>query len=258
MYRPQISHPVDAAVFDRRVKMYSLAAAAAGVGVLALSQPAGAEVVITKKTIPIPLCGANVPCDVALDLNGDGVNDVKFSLLESSGSTVKRDFLYVAPLNGGGVEGTTGNQRGPYASCLLRGAKIGPGDHFLAGNSNIVESTVRVTPNTFTGGYQRYFFGKWGGSHPNRFLGVKFQIKGATHYGWVRITVDTKVKGTTSATITEYGYETVAKKSLDAGVAGPADSQAGEEWERRGPASLGVLARGAEGLGLWRREEMAQ
>ena len=40
---------------NRQVSLYSLAAAAAGVSMLALAQPAAAEVVITKRTIPIPL-----------------------------------------------------------------------------------------------------------------------------------------------------------------------------------------------------------
>ena len=54
---------------------------------------------------------------------------------------------------------------------------------------------------------------------------------GQTHYGWVRLTVTVKHKGTGhgptgsfSATITEYGYESVANKSCDAGLPGAATS----------------------------------
>ena len=257
MSHAPLAHPVDAVTIERRVKLYSLAAAAAGVSALALSQAADAEVVITQKTIPIPLCAFNVPCHVSLDLNGDGVNDLKLSLLYSSGSTVKNKFLHVSPYKGGGVIGTAGGQRGPYASALLRGAKIGGSDHFLSGRSNNVESSERIIPNTTGSSYHRYFFGKWGGNHSNRFLGVKFLIKGATHYGWVRITVNTKVKGTMSATITEYGYESVAKKSLEAGVPGANATNAPvrDKAATPGQPSLGMLALGTDGLALWRREE---
>src|ERR1700730_4972851 len=56
---------------DHRVKLYSIAAAAAGVSMLALAQPAEGEVLITKQTIPI--FGL-----VYLDINHDGVNDFEF------------------------------------------------------------------------------------------------------------------------------------------------------------------------------------
>lgn len=61
----------------------------------------------------------------------------------------------------------------------------------------------------------------------------------------------------TSATITEYGYETIANKSLDAGLASTnsAAGQAPTMTEPPRPASLGMLAFGFEGLSLWQREE---
>lgn len=53
----------------------------------------------------------------------------------------------------------------PYASCLIRGAKIGPSAQFGSA----------VTVERSSGGLYgaHYRFGKWGGSHPNRFMGVK-------------------------------------------------------------------------------------
>ena len=78
--------------------------------------------------------------------------------------------------------------------------------------------------------------GKWHGVPANRFIGVKFQIKGQTHYGWIRVTV----KSAHNATITEYGYETIAGKSLKAGL-------------KSNNPSLGDLAAGENGLSVWRK-----
>ncbi len=245
---------------DQRMKSYALAAAAAGVTTLALSQPSGAEVIITNKSIPIPQCNVLTPCSVSLDLNGDGVNDFKISLLSSLspyGYFEGTNFLRVTAHNGGGVVGTAGGNHGPYASALLRGAKIGASDHFLSGKITI-EDTFFLSHTYYT--TEKKFYGKWGGNHPNRFLGVRFKIDGKTHYGWIRITVKSAITHPftlMSATITEYGYETIANKTLDAGLASTnsAAVQAPTMTEPAGGASLGMLAVGAEGLALWRRDE---
>jgi hypothetical protein len=72
--------------FDRNLLVYSTAALVAGVGVLALAQPALGEVVVTKKTIPIPY---NTFPIVGIDFNHDGINDfsanLNFSRLSSVG-----------------------------------------------------------------------------------------------------------------------------------------------------------------------------
>jgi hypothetical protein len=236
-----------------------MAAAAASVGVLSLAEPAQSEVVITNKNIPIPACTLPSPCSLSLDLNGDGVNDLKLSLLSTQtvyGYYAGTNFLRVTAHNGG-VMGTAGGKHGPYASALLRGAKIGASDHFLSGKDTIEDTYFNA--HTYFEAFKR-FYGKWEGNHPNRFLGVKFKISGKTHYGWIRITVNSDMIrpfALMSATITEYGYETIANKSLSAGLASTnsAGEQAQAGAEKSVAPSLGVLARGAEGLALWRREE---
>ena len=59
-----------------------------------------------------------------------------------------------------------------------------------------------------------------------------------------------------SAAITAYAYETVANKKISAGAAATAASE-NQAQSRMNPvgASLGMLARGADGLALWRRDE---
>src|ERR1700675_2759367 len=107
---------------DHRVKLYSIAAAAAGVSMLALAQPAEGEVLITKQTIPV--FGL-----VYLDINHDGVNDFEFYSYFSFGSA---NLAVRGILGGGGalVVGQSG-----YASPLMRGADIGPAAHFCPSSS---------------------------------------------------------------------------------------------------------------------------
>ena len=61
-----------------------------------------------------------------------------------------------------------------------------------------------------------------------------------------------------SATITAYAYETVANKIIEAGIGGAAsaiESAAQNQISQPARPSLGMLALGANGLPLWRREE---
>jgi hypothetical protein len=226
---------------DSFVKQYSIAAAAAGVSVLAMATPAAGKVVITHANISIPQCN----CSVYLDLNNDGVNDFSFRLSYSNFSTgYYLRFLDVKGLDGGGVKGT-----GQDASCLLQGAKIGPSAHFSA---TLMESSF-LRSNKSRGTYTRSLHGKWGENHPNRYLGVKFKIDGATHYGWIRVKV-TSSKGSLAATITEYGYETIANKTLKAGLSSADAENIDAEQTSPQPkgAALGMLAAGADGLESWR------
>src|SRR5580704_19526641 len=57
---------------DHRLRMYSLAAGATGVGLLALAQPAKGEIVYTPADVTISTTTLN---SYALDLNGDGTTD---------------------------------------------------------------------------------------------------------------------------------------------------------------------------------------
>ena len=81
--------------------------------------------------------------------------------------------------------------------------------------------------------------GKWN-NVKNRYLGVRFQIDGKTHYGWARFSVEVqKPRYVITATLTGYAYETTQKKEIRAGQIHDADANLA-------PASLGRLARGAQ------------
>jgi len=127
---------------NRQAGLYSLAATAAGVSLMVLAQPAAGEVVITNKNIPIPFCdGLTGPCPVSVYLNNDGIADFQLSLYDSLRTHRSTIRLTVEPLQGGAVVGTPPRtHRYGYASALLRGSKIGPSAHFLAGQTGIEES----------------------------------------------------------------------------------------------------------------------
>jgi hypothetical protein len=243
---------------DHRVKLYSLSAAAAGVSVLALTQASVGEVVITKKNIPL-----NTGGPVSIDLNKDGLADFQFSI--TSYRTTRSSHLHlretVKPLTHGGLIGGPWNGLpGPYASALVRGATIGPSAHFVGGNV-VIQRNIEYSSGQ-GGSYGNWPF-TYGGSDGTevRFLGVKFQIKGQTHYGWIRLAVGVGRKAVPGAVL-GYAYETIANTRLSAGNTSSSsnharsdDSQSVEYIRKPGHPSMGMLALGAGGLALWRRDE---
>ena len=239
--------------FNRQLRLYSIAAAAAGVSLLALAKPAAAEVVITKKTIPIPDSSSHIPLMISMANNG--IDNFDF-------------FLDASAIEGGSLNvfGITGRDEA-LASCsfyckalaLPRGAVIGPKTppyKFFA------ESALIEGSESSGAGNHRSLRGDWGGNSKDRYLGVSFPIEGETHYGWVRLTVTTNPNldgPPISATITAYAYETVANKALLAGTAETegTEAQVPENIQHPTGPSLGMFAGGADGLPMWRREETA-
>jgi len=132
---------------------------------------------------------------------------------------------------------------GPYASCLARGAKIGPSAQFST------NGYPRIEGSRFSQSQELH--GNWGGDPKNKYLGVRFPMDGETHYGWIRLTVISGNDGPISATITAYAYETEANKTILAGISEKTVSSRAGEID--GP-SLGMLAAGAEAVPVWRRD----
>jgi len=238
---------------NRQLGFYSIAAAAAGVSMLALAHPAAAEVVITKKTIPIPDSSSHIPLMISMANNG--IDNFDF-------------FLDASAIEGGSLTalGLSGRDD-VLASCsfyckalaLPRGAVIGPK---TPPYKFFTESALIEGSETSGAGQHRSLRGDWGGNLKDRYLGVSFPIEGETHYGWVRLTVTTNPKldePPISATITAYAYETVANKAI---LAGTAETEGTEGTEAQVPEniqhptgpSLGMLAAGTDGLPLWRSE----
>ena len=207
--------------FRHRLNMYTLAASAAGVGMLALAQPAEAKIIYTKTNKVI--AGGE---QYYLDLNHDKITDftvVNFWTTQCPDSCGQ--WLYLKPPAGNSEIGSVINGGWHFARALSKGSAIGPKGHFLAGT-----------------GFMAAAFSTQGSVGPwrnvtNRYLGLKFQIKGKTHYGWARLNVAGGF-GSIVATLTGYAYETVANKPIIAGKTDGPDVISAE------PATLGRLALG--------------
>jgi len=222
------------------LNMYALAATAAGVGVLA--QSAEAKVVYTPAH---HLIGKNA--HYRLDLNHDGITD--FTLVNSYGCNFDYcfDVLNANAAAGNGVVGKRGFLSIPYAFVLGRGSGVGPMKPFsgqLMASSNMGTLGRWLNVN---GGY----------------LGLRFDINGKIHYAWARLNVHL-TNGVFEALLTGYAYETIPNKPIIAGkTEGPEEvsldiaNPATLNERTMQPASVGLLAMGATGLSIWRREESA-
>ncbi len=224
---------------QRHLNAYALAASAAGVGMLALAQPAEAKIIYTPAHRWLPINHYYY-----LDLNQHGIWDFRLHLLSGMANTTYNSFsdtaLYLSGRQGNGVAGshtTYGN--GAYA--LPAGRQIGPGLHFY-GNAFMAART-RIVGNT-----EWRCFGTWN-NRKNRYLGFSFQIKGKTHYGWARLSESCNSKpprGGMRALLTGDAYETVPNKPIIAG------KTKGPDVITLEPGTLGRLALGSVGLAAGR------
>jgi len=234
---------------ERNLLAYSAAAGAACMG--SLYGPPAAEGKIIYRHVNVQLQRQH---PFPLDLNSGG--RVDFFLLNrsySSGSGDRTQYVAVcrrpvsltsfgwdcnvsarsSSLNAVRTNGT----RLAFASALRGGERIQKGDRFRTDYFAVKMGEV-LFPRT-SGGTRTTWFGPWmngGKGVKNRYLGLKFKIKGRFHFGWARLTVTTTQHNFT-ATLTGYAYETIPGKSIIAGKTRGSDVEAQ-------PATLGRLALG--------------
>lgn len=198
-----------------RLNAYSLAAGAAGVGLLALTPPSAlAKVVYTPAHLDIVTNAG----PVMLDLNHDGIADFQMSNIFSKGRAA-------------GMPGLGSDYWEVYS---LKAAPAQPSNRIWAIQSEGYECAVRVRKNRKVDGQRPFqpgdsravlvrkrinnsgtvsYYGQWQGTHVS-YLGLKFLVKGKVHYGWARV----HLANSFTATVTGYAYETVANRPIVTGV----------------------------------------
>jgi len=199
---------------DKHLLAYVAAATAAGVGMLALAQPAEGKVVYTPvhKTVQINHA-------LPIDLNHDGIDDFDVFNLTHNSTTPFGDYLKAEPLRSGNQLVAQRTNRGYAAAALAAGVRVGPKQQFQAGRDTMAYRSSG--DGTLSGGPWKNVKG--------RYLGLKFLIKGKIHYGWARLNVT--ITNEVNATLTGYAYETVPNKPI---VTGKTNDE----------ATLGALAAG--------------
>jgi len=223
---------------EKSLSAYASAAAASGVSLLMAALPAGAKIVYTPANINIPVNAGWVP----IDLNHDGIADFSFSNYRFSTGSHGFGSLRAQTKNQSNEIWGRGNLK--FASALRPGFGVGPN------RSSFQKGSRWIMAETAAGGFSSFehsaTYGQWLYTR-NRYLGLKFTVGGAVHYGWARFTVTVPLG--IQATLTGYAYETTPYKPIVTGKTN------GPDVITLKPATLGRLAQGASGISAWREKK---
>jgi len=225
---------------SHRLNAYALAASAAGVSLLALSQHAEARIVYKAAHVKIGHGGLRL---YDLDVNHDGHTDFKIGTHSSRHSSTHGSVLSVLvsahALRKNGIAGSWTSDGYTLAYPFVRGREIGPSQVFRANRI----AGIWVVDQSFSDDT-----GDW--CNRTRFLGLKLRIEGHTHFSWARFNVNCStgnlIHPKITALLTGYAYETIPNKPIIAG------KTKGPDVVTVQAPSLGHLARGASAIPAWR------
>jgi hypothetical protein len=233
---------------ENKLVAYVTAASATGLALSLASASAEAKIVYTATK-------TSVTYGTTLDLNGDGIPDFAFDF--PSGPSFHSSALVVRPLeipNGIRCQPSAGSHGGCFNAVAGKyGMVVGPDKQF-ATNTFYGYGVQMADFIAYNG--KTYFDGPWA-NVKNRYLGLKFLVGNDIHYGWARLSVGNWNNGG-KVVLTGYAYETKANTKILAGhTSGPeeADADSARIDPAQPPVLLGLLARGADGLAIWRRDD---
>jgi hypothetical protein len=236
-----------AAILERKLAAYAAAASAAGVATVALSQAAQARIIYTPTQVTI-FNSSNY-----LVLNDQGIANFLLSnqYATFSGGLRRAGTLMVEAIGRKSFVETSASARSVRAAAALyAGDRIPPagGSHGMKPGGYLLKfwemdqaakkdhrnKRLLMDPSAPRPGGGSGYSGKWQNA-TDRYLGLKFQINGKTHYGWARLSVQGHH---CVGLLTGYAYETVPGKAIIAG------KTSGPDVVTMAPSTLGKLAMG--------------
>lgn len=238
----------------QRLHPYTLAAAAAGVTMLALAPPGEAEIIYTPANQQISPGGEGGSLHYALDLTGDGTTDFDLVVYSQGFGSGIYGTLWVSPWQtGNAVAAVFAEKFIGDAKALPSGRLIGPRTKWGSQNILVMESGF-ISSHNLPGGR---CFGPWKNKQ-NRYLGLKFLISGEVHYGWAELSVYcfSYHSHGIGGELTGYAYETIPNKAIKAGQEQETEDSAEQsDTSLLSQPTLGHLAQGARALRLWRQNQ---
>lgn len=184
-----------------KLKSYTAAAGA----VLAVGQVANSQNIQYTDVNPDVTLTA-FPDSFLIDFDNDGVNDINMNLSKVVGSSYFAWFMKASPVG----SATSVVSSASYVANLNAGDTIKPINAFV----NSGYGLALYSNWLYNGGM--YPYGNWGGQVDSGYVGVKFDISGTTHYGWIRCST-VNSDSTFSVTIHDFAYDTRADMPIVAG-----------------------------------------
>lgn len=228
------------------LKQYAAAAlGVAGLTAMASAQVPGHNIIYTPADLAID---THPSTQIPIDFNHDGSPDIFLSAHHFT------DFFSGGlGFDGyGRIDGSLGSAASVIAShALPKGMIIDKGGQF----KNKFVILASATSGSYLGATHKQVTGAFA-NIKNKYLGVRFQINGKVHEGWVRFTLASS--GTTiSGTMSGYAFDTVPNEvGLAAGQIGGrvGPGNEGKIYVKDSvPSTLGMLAAGSSAISYWRK-----
>jgi hypothetical protein len=213
---------------NQQLNDYARAATAAGLGLLALVLPAEGKIVYTPANLPL----ISNHHQVFIDLNHDGVDDFFFSATDTGTARISSFLVQLRVLpaqQGNAIWRIPERRHNDCAAALPAGIQVRLKRPFRINPKILFHYRERGASVTSYCAWKQL---------RTAYLGLKFNIKGKTHFGWARV----KVFDFFIVTLTGYAYETIPNKAIITG------KTEGPDVITLEPASLGALAAGASRL----------
>ncbi len=151
-----------------------------------------------------------------LDINGDGINDVQIFALDTN-VTVLGQTASVTLVSAEffGTNELIGEHSQPTGLDLLKATALSSGNT-ISNTSDFINATTSTGTQMYPGAVLASDAGIYGTSGyfadaTNKYIGIKFDIDGASHYGWILVDV---IGDGEQITIKSVAYEETPNKAI--------------------------------------------